>query len=71
MFEFLILTIWFEINGELHMKHYPNDFSLNCDKSVQELVKKYEEKHPSRKIKAVKCNNAIDWVKKYQLNDWE
>ena len=53
------------------MKHYPNDFSLNCDKSVQELVKKYEEKHPFRKIKAVKCNNAIDWVKKYQLNDWE
>ncbi len=71
MFDFFIITLWFELNNKLYIKHYPYHWVTNCGKGIHELVKHYEEKYPLRKLKAAKCNEPSVWHKKYKLNKWE
>jgi hypothetical protein len=71
MFEWFIVTLWFELNDKLYMKHYPNHHVTDCKNAVVELIEVYEKKYPFRKFRAAKCNKPIDWFKKYKLDKWE
>tara|TARA_R100000353_G_scaffold151611_2_gene109961 strand:- start:394 stop:636 length:243 start_codon:yes stop_codon:yes gene_type:complete len=71
MFDWFIVTLWFELNDKLYMKHYPNQLITNCKSAVVELIDVYEKEYPFRKFRAAKCNKASDWVRKYRYNDWD
>tara|TARA_R100001440_G_scaffold33069_2_gene51957 strand:+ start:10738 stop:10977 length:240 start_codon:yes stop_codon:yes gene_type:complete len=71
MFDWFIVTLWFELNNKLYIKHYPNQLVSDCKSAVIELIEVYEEKYPLRKLRAVKCNEPSVWFKKYKLNKWE
>ena len=71
MFDFFIVTLWFELNNKLYMKHYPYHWVTDCGKAVFELVEHYEEKYPLREFRAAKCNKPSIWFKKYKLNKWD
>ena len=43
MFDWFIVTLWFELNNKLHMKHYPNQLVSDCKSAVIELIEVYEE----------------------------
>jgi hypothetical protein len=71
MIDLFIVTLWFELNDKLYMKHYPNQLISNCKSAVVELIDVYEKKYPLRKFRAAKCNKASDWARKYRYNDWD
>ena len=71
MFDWFIVTLWFELNDKLYMKHYPNQLITNCRSAVVELIDVYEKKYPLRKFRAAKCNKATDWVRKYKFKNWD
>ena len=49
MFDFFIITLWFELNNKLYMKHYPYHWVTDCGKGIYELVEHYEEKYRNGK----------------------
>ena len=71
MFDWFIVTLWFELNNKLYMKHYPNHLISDCRSAVVELIDVYEKKYPLRKFRAAKCNKATDWVRKYKFKNWD
>lgn len=71
MFDWFIVTLWFELNNKLYMKHYPNHLISDCRSGVVELIDVYEKKYPLRKFRAAKCNKATDWVRKYKFKNWD
>ena len=71
MFDWFIVTLWFELNDRLYMKHYPNHLISDCRSGVVELIDVYEKKYPLRKFRAAKCNKATDWVRKYKFRNWD
>mgnify|MGYP003127648813 FL=1 len=71
MFDWFIVTLWFELNDRLYMKHYPNHLISDCRSAVVELIDVYEKKYPLRKFRAAKCNKATDWVRKYKFKNWD
>jgi len=71
MIDWFIVTLWFELNDKLFMKHYPNQLVSDCKTAVVELMEVYEEKYPLREFRAAKCNRASDWARKYIYNDWD
>ena len=38
MFDYFILTIWFEINNKLFMKTYDRNLVTDCEKAIIELA---------------------------------
>ena len=71
MFSWFIVTVWFELNDKLHMKHY-SDFSHNvCKSAISEIASDFDEKYPNRTIRAAKCNDPVTWFKKYKLDKWD
>ena len=71
MFSWFVVTLWFELNDQLYIKHYPKQLITDCKKAVVELIDVYEKEYPLRKFRAAKCNKATDWVRKYKYNDWD
>ena len=71
MFNFFIVTFWFELNNKLYMKHFSNFKYKNCETAITKIVKDFEKKNPNKTVKAAKCNVPIIWFKKYKLNKWE
>ena len=71
MFSWFIVTVWFELNNELHMEHY-SDFTHNvCKSAISEIASDFDEKYPNRTIRAAKCNDPVTWFKKYKLDKWD
>ena len=68
MFSFLIITIWFEFDGNLAMKHFVDYKTSVCDKAISEAVDRAKLKYPEQNIKAAKCNDPVTWFKKYKLD---
>ena len=71
MFNFFIVTFWFELNNKLYMKHFSNFKYKNCEIAITKIVKDFEKKNTNKTVKAAKCNDPIIWFKKYKLNKWE
>ena len=49
MFSFLIITIWFEFDGNLAMKHFVDYKTSVCDKAISEAVDRAKLKYPKTK----------------------
>ena len=71
MFSWLIITIWFEFDGRLAMKHFIDHSASICDKAISNAITKAKIKYPEQNIKAVKCNDPVTWFKKYKLDKWD
>ena len=71
MFEWFIVTLWFELNDKLYMKHYPDHLVSNCENAIVELIDVYKKKYPLREFRAAKCNKPSVWYNKYKLNKWD
>ena len=44
MFNFFIVTFWFELNNKLYMKHFSNFKHKNCETAIIKIVKDFEKK---------------------------
>jgi len=71
VFNFFIITFWFELNDKLHIKHFSNFRYADCETAIAKIVKDLKKKNINKKIKAAKCNDPIIWFKKYRLNKWD
>ena len=71
MFDWFVVTLWFELNNKLYMKHYSNQLVTDCQKAIVELSEVYKKQYPLRKFRAAKCNKPSIWFKKYKLDKWE
>ena len=71
MFSWLIITIWFEFDGRLAMKHFIDYSASICDKAMYKAITKAKTKYPQQNIKSVKCNDPVTWFKKYKLDKWD
>jgi hypothetical protein len=71
MFDWFIVTLWFELNNKLYMKHYPNHLVTDCQRAIVELSEVYKKQYPLREFRAAKCNKPSVWFKKYKLDKWE
>ena len=71
MFNFFIITFWFELNDKLYMEHFSNFRYADCETAIAKIVTDFEKKNINKKIKAAKCNDPVTWFKKYRLNKWD
>ena len=69
MFDYFILTIWFEINNKLFMKTYDRNLVTDCEKAIIELAKKYDD--PRVRIKNILCESTEMYAKKKRNPPWK
>tara|TARA_R100001510_G_C7578924_1_gene152647 strand:- start:61 stop:303 length:243 start_codon:yes stop_codon:yes gene_type:complete len=68
MFDFFILTVWFEINNKLFMKTYENQLVADCEKAIIELAEIYDD--PRVRLKYVICETTEEFSKKKKNPPW-
>ena len=71
MFSWFIVTVWFEFNNKLHLRHASSFAGENCELVVSKIILDFEKNHQDKIFKAAKCNDPITWFTKYKLNQWD